>query len=112
MDTATVTVNKEMEVEKQLENIKKFAATIATACIAKLKLDKGYFTTIRVYGAPCPMHFVEIGVTPNVKPVETHEFSVIMPASAFLAPTKEERSALAQHIFKNIALGVAKWEAK
>lgn len=107
-----MTVSNEAEVIKQLENIKKFAATIATACIAKLKLDKGYYTTIRVYGAPCPMHFVEIGVTPNVKPVETHEFSVIMPASVFLCATKEERSALANHIFKNIQLGVGKWEAK
>lgn len=107
-----MTVNKETMVREQIDAIKTFAATIAAACIAKLKLEKGYYTTIRVYGHPCPMHFVEIGVTPNMKPVDTHEFSVIMPASAFLCATKDERSALANHIFKNIQLGVGKWEAK
>lgn len=112
MDTATATVSKTDQATAKQDDIKKLAQMIATACITKLKLESKYFTSIRWYGAPCPMPFIEIGVTPNGKPVETHEFSVCLPAMHYLCETKEERSDLANYIFKQIQLGVGKWEAK
>jgi hypothetical protein len=59
------------------------------------------------------MPFIEIGVCPSVKPVETHEFSVCLPESQYASATdKDTRSALATYIFRVIQLGVDKWEAK
>lgn len=112
LDTATATVSKHDEAFAKADDIKKLAMLIASACIQKLGLDKRYTVNIRWYAAPCPFPFVEIGVTPIGKPIETHEFSVIKPAAEFLCADKEERSALAASIFKQIQLGVMKWDSK
>jgi hypothetical protein len=110
LDTATATASNAEPITE--ERIKMFALTIASACIDKLGLTKGYRTNVRYYKAPCPMPWIEIGVTPLNKDITTHEFSVCLPFQSFVCDTKDERSALAQYIFRIIQLGVQKWENK
>jgi len=110
--TATGTASNVSIAIQKADDIKKFAMLIATACLQKLHLEKDYFVAVRWYGAPCPMPFVEIGVTPKVKPVETHEFSVCLPAIHYLCDTKDERSELANYVFNLVKIGVNRWESK
>lgn len=89
------------------------ARKIAGAVIGKLGLASKYTVAVRRRGmgeAAAP--WIEIAMCKIGKPVETHESSIALMESHYVCSTKEERTALATYLYKQMALMAGKVEPK
>ena len=67
---------------------------------------------VRRYADPCPMPWIEISFCRIGRDPVTNEHCICLPESHYKCETKEQRSNIAQYIYKSIAMMVGKLEPK
>ena len=95
-----------------MSNTVRLAEQIATAVTAKLNITDRYMVAVRRHAEPCPMPWIEIALCLKGKPPETHEFCVSLPEYHYDCKDKEERSAIAQYVYKTISMMIGKLDPK